>query len=133
MVIFDKNIFDPNIFQTDAESSSDGTESSVVEKKKGRSRGRSKGFLWRPVKKDRKVFIGFESVKTAPIKSFRFAPVREQLKVASVRLDDLDSESLLKEAKEQLLSAASKTADIKTVKKTLDVVSMGRKARLLRS
>jgi hypothetical protein len=121
-LIFNKNIFDSNIFLTDETSSV--TDTSVNEKKKGKSRGRSKSFLWRPVKKVRKVFIGFESYGHIDVRGFKVAPITESLKVESINLDDIDPELFMEEARNQIISAASKATDIKTVTKTLEVISM---------
>lgn len=120
MGIFDPNIFEPNIFVNLVSSST--TESSVVERK--RSKGRTRPFIKATTRKFRKVFMSYESAKSVPVRSFKPAPVMESVRVRSIRMQDLDADGLLAEAKELVFEAASKSVDIKTVKKTWQSVSM---------
>jgi len=120
MVIFDPLIFDPFIFGSMQIGST--TETSVVERKK--SRGRTRRFLKFDITKFSKVFNAYESKKSVQTTSFKPVSLHERLEVKSIRLQDLDAESLMKESKDLIVSAASKTADIKTVRKTIQTVSM---------
>ena len=130
MAIFDSRLFDPNIFVTDQTSS--GTDSSVVEKKKGRkSRGRSKSFKWFGVKKEMRVVNEFRITKTVPVTAFRITPASRLVETCSVNLDDVDSDEMIEEANRLVLSAASKTMDPRSFHKVIQTVSMKPKSSRL--
>lgn len=119
MALFDGNIFDPNIFG--GATSTSTTESSVVERKK--SKGRTGAFFGFDTRKFRKLFQSFESSKSVELRAFAPAAIKATWMIESVRLQDLDAEKLIEDAKAQLLSAASKSVDMKTLKKTMAVTS----------
>lgn len=119
MALFDANIFDPNIFGTTSATST--TETSVVERRK--SKGKTGAFFGFDTRKFRKLFQSFESSKSVELRAFAPAAIKATWIIESVRLQDLDAEKLIEDAKAQLLSAASKSVDMKTLKKTMAVTS----------